>query len=531
MARKKKPDRLDEMLAELVKGKSPDEILGETGILKELTKRLVESALEGEMTDHLGYEPRASEGRNSGTSRNGKTGKTIRTDTGDVEIDVPRDRDASFDPQLVRKRQKRLEGFDDKVIALYGRRMTTREIQGHLKEMYGTEVSPALISNVTDSVLDDVRAWQSRPLDAIYPILYLDALHVKMRLDGMVQTRAVYLALGVNLDGHKELLGLWIGEKEGSKFWLSILAELKSRGVRDILIACVDGLTGFPDAIESEYPKAQVQLCIVHMVRNSLRFVSWKERKIVARDLRAIYTASTADAARAELEAFAEKYDARPDDRQVLAGPVGSGDAVLRVPAGDPQGDLHHQRDRVDAVPAAASDAAAGRVPDAGVGDEGAVPVDPPDLEAVEPADQGLGRRPEPLQHRVRGKDPVVEERSLTQKAGHPPSHEQLVPTPLATDLAPARWLESFCSPKQAGDPAPLRRPHRPQQPEHVRSRQIGRQPNLHAVLLQRRVRDVSVSPDPRRRNLLRRLRVSGNRLRLPALHERQEALARPLHP
>lgn len=311
MARKRKPDRVDDMLAELVKGKSPDEILGENGLLKELTKRLVESALEGEMTDHLGYEPRAAEGRNTGNSRNGRTGKTIQTESGEVDIEVPRDRDASFDPKLVKKRQRRLEGFDDKVISLYGRGMTTREIQGHLKELYGTDVSPALISNVTDSVLDDVRAWQSRPLDAVYPILYLDALHVKMRLDGMVQTRAVYLALGVNLEGHKELLGLWIGEKEGSKFWLSILAELKNRGVRDILIACVDGLTGFPDAIESEFPKAQVQLCIVHMVRNSLRFVSWKERKVVARDLRSIYTAPTAEIARAELESFGEKYDAR----------------------------------------------------------------------------------------------------------------------------------------------------------------------------------------------------------------------------
>jgi putative transposase len=299
------------MLAELVKGKSPDEILGEDGILKELTKRLVESALEGEMTDHLGYEPRAAEGRNTGNSRNGKTDKTIQTESGEVDIEVPRDRDGSFDPKLVKKRQRRLEGFDDKVISLYGRGMTTREIQGHLKELYGTEISPALISNVTDSVLADVRAWQARPLDAVYPILYLDALHVKMRLDGMVQTRAVYLALGVNLEGRKELLGLWIGEKEGSKFWLSILAELKNRGVRDILVACVDGLTGFPEAIESEYPKAQVQLCIVHMVRNSLRFVSWKERKVVARDLRSIYTAPTAETAWSELESFADKYDSR----------------------------------------------------------------------------------------------------------------------------------------------------------------------------------------------------------------------------
>ena len=308
---KRKKDRTDELLAELVKGKSPEEILGEGGILKQLTKRLVENALEGEMTEHLGYEPHAPEGKHTGNSRNGKGGKTIHTESGSVGIDVPRDRTGTFEPQLVRKRQRRLEGFDDKVLSLYARGMTTRQIQGHLKELYGTEVSPALISTVTDSVLDDVKAWQNRPLDQVYPIVYLDALHLKIRTDGTVQTRAVYLALGVNLEGHKELLGLWIGEKEGSKFWLSILTELRNRGVHDILIACVDGLTGFPEAIASEFPKTQVQLCIVHMVRNSLRYVSWKERKIVARDLRTIYTSSSAESAQAALDAFAEKWDDR----------------------------------------------------------------------------------------------------------------------------------------------------------------------------------------------------------------------------
>ena len=307
----KKKDRTDELLSELVKGKSPEEILGEGGVLKQLTKRLVENALEGEMTEHLGYEPHAAEGKNTGNSRNGKSEKTIHTDTGSVEIDVPRDRASTFEPKLVRKRQRRLEGFDDKILSLYARGMTTREIQGHLKDLYGTEISPALISNVTDSVLKDVQAWQSRALDSVYPIVYLDALHLKMRLDGLVQTRAVYLALGINLEGHKELLGLWIGEKEGSKFWLSILTELRNRGVQDILIACVDGLTGFPEAIASEFPKTEVQMCIVHMVRNSLRYVSWKERKTVAADLREIYSASTAESAASALEAFAGKWDQR----------------------------------------------------------------------------------------------------------------------------------------------------------------------------------------------------------------------------
>ena len=308
---KREPDPTDKMLDELLKGKTPEEILGKEGLVKELTKRLVERALEGEMTTHLGYEKHAAEGKNTGNSRNGKTPKQVKTGSGELEIEVPRDRAGDFDPQLVRKGQRRLPGFDDKVIALYARGMTTREIQGHLHELYGVEVSPTLISNVTDSVLDDVKAWQNRPLDAVYPIVYLDAIFIKHRSNGHVHSHAVYLALGINLEGQKDLLGLWLSETEGAKFWLSVLTELKNRGVRDILIACVDGLTGFPEAIESIYPKTEIQLCIVHMIRNSLRYVSWKERKDVARDLRAIYTAPTAEAAEEALEAFAGKWDAR----------------------------------------------------------------------------------------------------------------------------------------------------------------------------------------------------------------------------
>jgi putative transposase len=295
---------LDAMLDRLVKDRSPEEILGEAGLIKELTKRLVERALEAEMTAHLGYERHSASGTNSGNSRNGTDSKTVLSDTGPVKIGVPRDRNGDFEPQLVTKRQRRLEGFDDKVIALYARGMTTREIQGHLKELYGTEVSPALISSVTDSVLDDVKAWQSRALSAVYPIVYLDAIHVKMRRSGRVESCAVYLALAVNLEGNKELLGLWVGEAEGSKFWLSVLTELQSRGVDDILIACIDGLKGFGEAIESVFPRTQIQLCIVHLVRNSLRYVSWKDRKAVARDLRQIYTAPTVEAAEQALDAF-----------------------------------------------------------------------------------------------------------------------------------------------------------------------------------------------------------------------------------
>ena len=315
-----RPDPTDRLLDELLKGKKPGEILSEDGLLGELTKRLVERALEGEMTEHLGYERHSPAGKNSGNSRNGKTQKTVQSKSGELEISVPRDRNGDFEPQLVRKRQRRLPGFDDKVIALYARGMTTREIQGHLQELYGVEVSPTLISSVTDSVLEDVRAWQSRPLDAVYPIVYLDAIHLKLRTEGRVRNQAVYLALGINLEGHKELLGLWIGESEGSKFWLGVLTELKNRGVRDILIACVDGLKGFPDAIENIYPKTEIQLCIIHMVRNSLRYVSWKERKAVAQDLRSIYTAATSDAAEQALGEFEKVAGSFSLDSQVVEG-------------------------------------------------------------------------------------------------------------------------------------------------------------------------------------------------------------------
>ena len=302
---------LNAILDRLVSGKAPEEIMGQGGLVKDLTRRLVERVLEGEMTAHLGYEKHAQEGRDGGNSRNGKTDKRVKTDSAEMGIEVPRDRDGTFDPQMVAKGQRRLPGFDEKVIALYARGMTTREIQGHLKELYQVDVSPTLISAVTDAVMEDVRAWQARGLDPVYPIVYLDAIHVKLRTAGHVQSQAVYLALAINLQGYKELLGLWVGEAEGAKFWLSVLTELKNRGVQDILIAAVDGLKGFPDAIEAVFPKNQVQLCIVHMIRSSLRYVSWKERRAVARDLKAIYRAPTLEAAEEELEAFSAQWDSR----------------------------------------------------------------------------------------------------------------------------------------------------------------------------------------------------------------------------
>ena len=310
MTRKKsKQDALiDELLQD---GHDVKDILGKDGLLKQLTKRLVERTLEAELTDHLGYDPHASEGRGSGNNRNGKAQKTVQSDAGELRIEVPRDRSGTFEPQLVKKRQRRLAGFDDKVIALYARGLSTRQIQSQLEEIYAVEVSPTLISNVTNAVMEDVRAWQSRPLSAVYPILYFDALFVKSRQEGPVRNKAVYLALGINLEGEKELLGLWIAETEGSKFWLTVFNELKGRGLQDCFIACVDGLKGLPEAIETVYPHTQVQLCIVHKLRNSFKYVPWKDRKAVAKDLRAIYGAKTLVEAQEALDQFSQNWDAK----------------------------------------------------------------------------------------------------------------------------------------------------------------------------------------------------------------------------
>lgn len=303
---------LDGLLDQLLNNyKKPEEILGEQGLLKRFTKAVLERALGGELTEHLGYEKHDPAGRGSGNSRNGTTAKTLKGKSGEIQVDVPRDRNGTFEPQIVKKHQTRFDGFDDKILSMYARGMTTRDIQGHLEEIYGVEVSPTLISNVTDGVMEEVKTWQNRPLDAVYPILYLDALHVKIRDAGHVQNRAIYVALGVQLEGHKEVLGLWAGQAEGAKFWLQVVTELKNRGVQDIFIACVDGLKGLPQAIETVFPKAQVQLCIVHLVRNSLNYVSWKERKAVAADLKPIYGAATSDDAWQRLESFAEKWDGR----------------------------------------------------------------------------------------------------------------------------------------------------------------------------------------------------------------------------
>ena len=297
---------LDELLKDY---QGPEDVLGESGLLKQFTQALVERALQAELTHHLGYAKHDPAGQNTGNSRNGRSGKTLKTEQGPLPIEVPRDRNGTFDPLIVPKGETRFRGFDDKIISMYARGMTTREIQGHLAELYGVEVSPTLISQVTEAVLEEVRIWQARPLDAIYPIVYLDALMVKARDNGHIVNKAVYLAIGIRLDGTQEVLGLWVAEHEGAKFWLSVVTELKNRGVADIFIACVDGLKGFPEAIESVFPHTQVQLCIVHLVRHSLNYVSWKDRKTMAADLKAIYAATTAEDAARELEVFAGKWD------------------------------------------------------------------------------------------------------------------------------------------------------------------------------------------------------------------------------
>ena len=311
MKQQKQPKLVsDEMVDQWLKqGRTAGDI---NGLLKQITKAVLERALQGEMTEHLGYRKHDISGNNSGNSRNGVTRKTLTGEFGELELETPRDRNGEFAPQIIQKNQTRWAGFDDKILSLYARGMTTREIQGHLEEMYQVEVSPSLISEITEGVVEQARAWQNRPLEPFYGIVFLDALYVKMRHEGRVENRAVYVALGINLEGNKDVLGLWTSANEGAKFWMSVLTELRNRGVRDIYLVCVDGLKGFPDAIESIYPKAQVQLCIVHMVRASLKYVTWQDRKKVATDLKSIYRATTANGAELEWRDFELKWNKYP---------------------------------------------------------------------------------------------------------------------------------------------------------------------------------------------------------------------------
>src|ERR1700730_1567174 len=306
------PDFSPEILDQILAGYSqPSDLTSADGIIQRLKKALIERALGAELSSHLGYEKGDPAGRGSGNSRNGTSAKTVLTEDGEVQIEVPRDRAGTFEPLLIAKGQTRFDGFDDKIISLYARGMTVREIQGHLAELYGTDVSPDFISKVTDAVLEEVREWQSRPLDPVYPVVFFDALRGKIRDEGLGRNKAVYVALALNSDGEKEVLGLWIEQTEGAKFWLKVMNELKTRGVSDVLIAVVDGLKGFPEAIGTIFPLTTVQTCIIHLIRNSLAFVSWKDRKLIMPDLKAIYRAETAEAAAAELDAFEAKWDKR----------------------------------------------------------------------------------------------------------------------------------------------------------------------------------------------------------------------------
>ena len=307
-------ERLDglfprEALEEALEGLSPDEITRPGGLITALAGRVVEAALRAELTEHLGHPPGGRP--EEANIRNGGTPKTLSTDLGSVRIETPRDRDGTFEPQLVKKRQTRLAGLDERILDLYAGGLSVRDISGHLAELYGVEVGRDTISRVTGAVIEDIEQWRSRPLDPVYPIVYFDAMRVKVREDRSVQNRACYLAIGVSCDGDREPLGIWWQDQEGAKFWMGVLSDLQQRGVSDVLICCVDGLTGFPEAIEAVYPQAWVQTCIVHEIRSSTRYVNYKDRKPVARDLRSVYTAANAEQALAALERFDERWGAQ----------------------------------------------------------------------------------------------------------------------------------------------------------------------------------------------------------------------------
>lgn len=308
MDRKTQEQLIDELIKEY---KGPESFWGESGLFGQLKKKIIERSLDAEMDAHLGYSKHDPKGHNSGNSRNGKGKKTIVVDSEAVDLEPPRDRNGTFEPQLIPKRQKYFQGFDEKILAMYARGMSVRDIQACLLDMYQVDVSEGLISQATEGIMEEVKVWQNRPLDAVYPMIFLDCIVVKSREEGKVCNRSVYLALGVNMEGQKELLGIWIAQSEGAKFWLGVITELKNRGVKDMFIACVDGLKGFPEAIESVFPDTQVQLCIVHMIRNSVKYVSWQDRKQICADLKTIYTSATEQQAEAALDEFGGKWDSK----------------------------------------------------------------------------------------------------------------------------------------------------------------------------------------------------------------------------
>ena len=309
---KQEKDVIDQILEQLdLHGMSQEELFGKDGLAKQLTARLLNKALEAEMDMHLGYKKHSNDGDGSGNSRNGYSEKTVITGDGEAQIKVPRDRNGEFEPEIVKKHERRLPLFNEQIISLYSRGMTTRDIQSHLKEIYDVDVSPELISNVTDAVHEDVRSWRTRPLESMYPIVYLDAVRVNSRESGKSVNKALYIALAITMEGRKDVLGFYLSDTEGAKFWMSVLTDLRNRGVQDILIACMDGLTGFPDAVRAVFPQTRIQLCIVHMVRNSTKYVSYKDLKAVCRDLKRIYSAPSEDEALLALDDFGAAWDSK----------------------------------------------------------------------------------------------------------------------------------------------------------------------------------------------------------------------------
>jgi transposase-like protein len=305
------PEMIKQLEKDLSKAKSYDDLMGHNGAIKKLLKSSLENLLDAELSDHLGYEKHSPVGNNNGNSRNGKTHKSIRSDQGEIELSIPRDRNSTFDPVVVKKYEKTLGPIEDKIISMYAKGMTTRDIQSHVEEIYGLEISPTMVSNITDSIVVHAKEWQSRPLAEVYPIVFFDAIHYKVRQDGKVISKAAYTCLAIDLEGRKDMLGIWVGEAEGANYWLGILTELKNRGVEDILIASVDGLKGFPEAIESIFPGCEVQQCVIHQIRNTIRYVASKNQKEFMKDLKPVYTAPTEEAGLLLLDTLEEKWGSK----------------------------------------------------------------------------------------------------------------------------------------------------------------------------------------------------------------------------
>src|SRR5215210_3418500 len=407
------------------------ELLGEGGLLRQMTKAVLERALAEELTDHLGYEVGDPAGHGTGNSRNGHTAKKLLTEAGTVDLEVPRDRAGSFAPKVVAKGQRRLDGIDKIVMGLYAHGMTVRDIQSHLAEIYDIEVSPDLISKITDSVLEEVREWQARPLDQVWPVIFLDAIVCKVRDQGTVKNKAAHLAVGVGVDGKKEVLGIWVEHTEGAKFWLRVMNDLKARGVGDVLIVVCDGLTGLPAAIEAVWPDAVVQTCIVHLTRASLRWVNYKDRKRVAAQLRLIYSAPTEQAARDALDAWTDSEVGRqyPAIKRQWEAALGAGDPVLRVPTRGPQGHLHHEHDRIHQLPAAEDNQDPRPLPHRRRPDQAALPRLPRDRSHHPsrprwPLELQLEGRPQPVRRHV-PRPPRQPRQRLTSQPGQALTQER----------------------------------------------------------------------------------------------------------